>query len=221
MHFSSQQFPSANTNNVMSPFSIHDDLIMTGTGARGKTFCQIYKALALTGSRYRIAAEYKELLDPLYEPKSALTVANGIYIQTGYTIQSAYNTLLSTNYHTTVKSLDFEQSQASADVINNDVSTATHGKIQNIIPASSLSAATRLVLVNSVYFLSKWLHKFPKEQTQDRTFYTDVGASGQIPTMQQTVRALKKSRSTNCTYSASLFFRISLLLLMYLVLTPL
>lgn len=171
----------------MSPFSIHDDLIMAGSGAQGKTLCEILKALDLSGTRYQIAAQYKQLLDPLYAPSSVLKVANGIYVETGLTIRKSYRSLLTINYHTTVKSLDFSQAQASADVINNDVSSATNGKIQNIVSPSSLSAATRLVLVNSVYFLNTWLHKFPKEQTRNRTFHTSVGASKQIPTMQQTV----------------------------------
>lgn len=166
---------------------MHDDLTMAGSGARGKTYCEIYRALDLTGNRNSVAVQYKQLLDPLYEPASALKVANGIYIMDGLTISSDYNALLTTNYHTTVKSLDFEESQESADVINNDVSTATNGKIQNIIPATALTADTKMVLVNSVYFLSKWQHKFPKQQTADRAFYTAVGASGQIRTMQQTV----------------------------------
>lgn len=175
----------------MSPFSIHDDLTIAGSGAQGKTYCEIHKALDLFGSRNRIAVQYKQLLDPLYQPSSALTVANGIYIETGLTIKSSYSLLLSTNYHTTVKSLDFSQAQASADIINNDVSKATNGKIENIISPSSLTADTKLVLVNSVYFLSKWLNPFPKEQTEDRAFYTDADASTQIPTMQQTVSIIK------------------------------
>lgn len=172
----------------MSPFSIHDDLIMAGSGAQGKTYCEIIRALSLSGSRNHIAEEYKTLLDPLYNPSSALKVANGIYINSKFTIKSAYNSLLTTNYHTAVKTLNFAQAAASADTINTDVSTATNGKIQNIIPANSLSADTRLVLVNSVYFNNKWLHKFPKRQTENRAFYTDVGAGSQLPTMQQTVR---------------------------------
>lgn len=190
----------------MSPFSIHDDLIMAGSGAQGKTYSEIHKALDLSGTRNQIASEYKTLLDPLYKTSSVLKVANGVYVDSGLKINNAYRSLLTTNYHTNVKSLKFADSQASADVINNDMSSATNGKIQDIMPASSLSSDTRLVLVNSVYFLSTWLNKFDKYQTTNRIFYTDLSATVQLSTMQQMVK--KNIEPVSINFIITHIFRI-------------
>lgn len=161
---------------------------MAGSGAKGKTFTEIRKALNLAGNRDTIAVSYQQLLDPLYDPASVLKVANGVYIQSGLTIKTDYSDLLTTHYHTSVKSLDFKQPQDAAGVINSDVSTATNGLIQDIIDPSTLSASTQIVLVNSIYFKNNWLHPFPAANTQPQTFYAgDPSNSIQIATMEQSV----------------------------------
>lgn len=184
-----QQLTSPQANSVISPFSVDVDLIMAGSGAKGKTFNEIRKTLDLSGNINSIASDYKTLLDPLYVPASVLKVGNGVYVQTGLTINSAYSDLLTTNYHTTVKSLDFNDPQAAADVINGDVSTATDGLITDIIQAATLSALTEIVLVNSVYFKNSWSNPFNADLTQSQSFYSiaDKSNSIQVPTMQQTV----------------------------------
>lgn len=174
----------------MSPFSVHDDLTMAAVGARGQTFNEMHRALSLSGNRNSFSANYKTLLTPLYAAGSVLTVANGIYIQNDLTLQSAYSNLLSTDFFTTVKTLDFTQPAAAAATINSDVATATHDLIQDIIPAGALSADTKLVLVNAVYFKNTWLHKFKTTDTQLRPFHTAVGASGDITTMRLTVSSV-------------------------------
>lgn len=162
---------------------------MAGSGAVGKTFNEIRKTLELSGNVNSIAADYKELLDPLYDEQSALKVGNGVYIQSGLVINTDYSTLLTTNYHTVVKSLDFTQPQTAADTINSDVSKATYALIQDIIQPSALSADTAIVLVNSIFFKNSWQHPFNEDLTQPKSFYS-AGSTNplQVSTMEQTVR---------------------------------
>lgn len=74
---------------------------------------------------------------------------------------------------TVINSLNFEKSTKSAAVINRFVENKIHGNIKNLIKASMLDASTHLVLVNTVYFEGKWLHKFDRKLTQSHDFYVN------------------------------------------------
>ncbi|KAL8439183.1 hypothetical protein Efla_005434 [Eimeria flavescens] len=70
-----------------------------------------------------------------------------------------------------VEAVDFADAQDAARRINAFVHEHTHGHITQIVDASSLSDATKLVLVNALYFKAPWLTKFAAEQTTEGVFH--------------------------------------------------
>ncbi|EPB68781.1 serine proteinase inhibitor [Ancylostoma ceylanicum] len=66
--------------------------------------------------------------------------------------------------------------------INNFVSGATGGKIKNFIRASSLRAASSL-LVNAIYFMAEWQHKFSKKLSYKAKFFYAEGKTRQVDFM--------------------------------------
>ncbi|XP_037662056.1 serpin B13 isoform X7 [Choloepus didactylus] len=58
-------------------------------------------------------------------------------------------------------------------------------KIKNLFPDGSLSSATKLVLVNTVYFKGQWDTEFKKENTKEEEFWLNKGTSKSVLMMKQ------------------------------------
>jgi serpin B len=70
------------------------------------------------------------------------------------------------------------QPEETRGVINQWFEAATAGLIKDFLPPGSVSAETRCILANSLYFKGVWERKFEAQLTQPRTFhlpdYTEV-----------------------------------------------
>ena len=67
--------------------------------------------------------------------------------------------------------MDFGQSEQSRTAINQWVEEQTNKKIQDLIAPGSISALTKLVLVNAIYFKGDRHVKFDKEKTRKGDFH--------------------------------------------------
>ncbi|KAL8273625.1 hypothetical protein Esti_002447 [Eimeria stiedai] len=87
-----------------------------------------------------------------------------------------------------VHATDFAQAGDAAAEMNGVVAAATRGRINSLISASTVQAS-RLVLLNAVYFNSQWLSPFHAQETVLETFRA-AGEGGllhakEVPFMQQ------------------------------------
>uniref|UniRef100_A0A5F8APE3 Serpin family B member 9 n=1 Tax=Macaca mulatta TaxID=9544 RepID=A0A5F8APE3_MACMU len=74
-------------------------------------------------------------------------------------------------YHAELEELSFiKAAEESREHINTWVSKKTEGKIEELLPGSSIDAETRLVLVNAVYFKGKWDEQFDETYTREMPF---------------------------------------------------
>jgi serpin B len=66
------------------------------------------------------------------------------------------------------------------------VSDVTEGRIENLLPPGSISAATRFVLTNAIYFNAAWLIEFDEADTTDSPFFVLEGDPVEAPLMHVT-----------------------------------
>ena len=62
---------------------------------------------------------------------------------------------------------DYNDGEASAQLINDWVEKKTQSKITDLIKPEWLNSFTRLVLVNAIYFKGDWASKFDIKKTTD------------------------------------------------------
>ena len=186
------QIKSQKGNLIYSPASIESALAMTSAGARAATATEMTKVLHLPSDSNLAATQFSSLLAEWAQTDASgpiLNVSNHLWVQQDYALVPAYAALTHDKYFAPVDSLDFKQGATSAQKINAWVSQSTRGKITNLISPRSITAATRLVLTNAVYFKGKWSEPFEKSATQDGTFTTDDGARVTVPLMNHTFDA--------------------------------
>lgn len=158
-------------NLIFSPFSIATAFSMVAAGAAGNTRAELEAALgaepgwdeARNGldQVVRTARQVPEGATPL-----ELDIANTPYGQPGFDFETEFIQTLSENYGAIMKLLDFgADPEAARAAINQDVETATQGRIADLLPQGSISDLARLVLVNTVFFKGAWIDEFQTEST--------------------------------------------------------
>ncbi|MCL1960305.1 MAG: serpin family protein [Desulfovibrionaceae bacterium] len=178
----------ANQNLFFSPFSISEALAMTYAGAKGGTASELQSAMHFTLPDARLHAAFDALDLALTTPRSpertgaaplTLNIANSMWGEATLAFEQPFLDTLATDYGAGIYRADFIHAPDTARTTINDwVAQKTADKIQNLLPSGFITDATRLVLVNAVYFNARWSSPFSPDATAAGTFH---GASGDTP----------------------------------------
>ncbi|KAM6218165.1 serpin B12-like [Rhynchocyon petersi] len=115
-----------------------------------------------------------------------LSIANRLYGDQGFPICPEYLDGVIQFYHTTIESVDFQKdAEKSRQQINFWVECQSQGKIKEIFSKDAIDNATVLVLVNAVYFKTKWENYFDTKDTVDATFSLNENEKKSVKMMNQ------------------------------------
>lgn len=173
-------------NLAISPASITTALAMTYGGARASTATAMAAAMHLSSTPDATLAAAGALIRHWNDPSRTsyeLAVANRLFGDTSYTFHEAYLTATRDEMGAELERLDFQHAFGAARIaINGWVSDQTHARIPELLPDGSVTEATRLVLVNAVYFHGQWQLPFDEARTENRPFHARA-AEPSVPTM--------------------------------------
>ncbi|KAG4075008.1 hypothetical protein HA402_014587 [Bradysia odoriphaga] len=101
-----------------------------------------------------------------------VSVANGVFVQQGFSIRPDYQSAVLSVYKSSMKSLDFTRDGVYATKYINDwVNEKTNGKIPEIV--NFFQPDTKLVLASAFYFKAMWESTFIEGATGPKDFYPD------------------------------------------------
>jgi serpin B len=119
-------------------------------------------------------------------PFVGLRVANRLFGAKALTLDAAYLERTRATFGAPLQALDFESSPEGArSQINQWVEAETDGKVRDLLPVGALGALTRLVLVNALHFLGRFLQPFDPERTENEPFYVMANVTKPKPLMRQ------------------------------------
>lgn len=179
-----------NNNNVFfSPYSISSALAMTYEGARGATAEEMQSVFYFpdvkTEHRAAAAAIYNKL--NAAQADYTLRTANALWVENDYQLLETYTEPVTKYYAGNVRNLDFATAaDESRKTINTWVADNTEDKIKDLIPPGMVTAATRLVLTNAIYFKGDWETQFDELLTRDQDFRVNSEKTVQVPMMRLT-----------------------------------
>ncbi|XP_063779112.1 leukocyte elastase inhibitor isoform X2 [Pseudophryne corroboree] len=177
-HFSLDLFKTLSQNNpkgniFYSPISISAAMAMVYMGTKGKTAEQISKAMHFDGIK-DLHTNFQTLNAEINKKSSssyALHLANQLFGEKTFNFQTEFLSSLQSLYHAKLGTVDFITAwEAARKEINTWVSEQTKGKIPEVLPAGSVDASTKLVLVNAIYFKGDWAKKFDTTNTKEVPF---------------------------------------------------
>lgn len=110
-------------------------------------------------------------------------IANKIYVAKNFSVLPSYLRIAKEIYKAGIQNVNFADNKGTANLINRWVEDQTNKKIQNLVSPGSLSASTKLVLVNTIYLNAKWVIPFPTYLTDISTFHLRHGSTKNVSMM--------------------------------------
>jgi serpin B len=183
-------------NIFFSPYSISMALGMAYSGARGQTALDIASVLhfnlpvQVVNRTFQSVTEMISLgsmPEMVTGDPFTMAISNGLWVQEGYEILENFVSSASGSYGAPAKNLDFSgDAEGSREIINTWVAENTMNRILNLLPAGVLSADTRVVLTNAVYFKASWRYPFNENATSDGRFILEDDSAVVVPMMTNT-----------------------------------
>jgi serpin B len=181
-------------NASLSPYSISQALAMAWAGARGTTEDQMSRVLHFSLPQERLHPAFDALDLAITSPSAladqgqfVLTLANSVWADRTFSLLPGYLDTLAVNYGAPVRLVDFINAPQTARLaINQWVGQETAGLIPQLLGPLDISAYTRVVLTNAIYFKAKWNSPFSKNGTAPGTFHLADGTDLTVDTMVQT-----------------------------------
>ena len=114
-----------------------------------------------------------------------LAIANSLWVEKSFALSKDFQQTIQQFYGSSeVNACDFlNKAEAEGLRINSWVQEQTRDKIKDIIPPGALSADTRLVIANAIYFKGDWVKAFDKSQTTPAPFTHADNRAGQVNMM--------------------------------------
>jgi len=178
-------------NLFFSPYSISLALAMTYAGARDNTAIEMAETLHFTLQQDHLHPAFKTLGEKLsvHDENINLTIANALWGQVGYPFLSEFHDTLAKSYDAPLRLTDFVDAPEEARTgINDWVREETEGKIEDLMGPGTITADTRLVLANAIYFKGTWKLQFDAEKTELAPFYRLDGRQVKVPMMRMKER---------------------------------
>ncbi|XP_015233742.1 neuroserpin [Cyprinodon tularosa] len=182
------QAAGSQENIIFSPLSVAVALGMVELGAGGASLEEIREAVGfnhmLPGLEFSLLQNLTEALSD-DDAHYVIRFANALFLQEGISFNPEFLHLMKKYFRAEVENVDFSESSAVADRINNWVENHTERKIRSLLSAEDFSSITRLTLVNAVYFRGSWKNQFRPENTRTFSFSRDDGSEVQTLMMYQ------------------------------------
>ncbi|XP_060933734.1 leukocyte elastase inhibitor-like [Limanda limanda] len=162
--------PSGNV--FLSPLSISSALAMVYLGARGDTAAQMAKALSFSSGE-AVHADFETLIAGINSPSASyiLKTANRLYGEKTENFLPQFLEATCKYYQADLKTVDFiGAAEASRKEINTWVEQQTENKIKDLLKPGTVSAMSRLALVNAIYFKGNWMNRFDEANTKEMPF---------------------------------------------------
>lgn len=171
-----QKLRTSGENLFFSPYSISSALAMTYSGARGDTATQMAETLHFPIEQDALHPAFANLATHFQDIQAngnvTLNIANALWIQQGFDLLDAFVHVIKEHYQAGVFQVNFQEAHEEIRAeINAWVAEQTNQKIKDLLAPGTLSALTRLVLTNAIYFKGNWATQFDKEQTQEESFW--------------------------------------------------
>jgi len=178
-------------NIAIAPLSISTALSMVYAGARGETQTQMGRVLGFALPEGPLNEAFGDLSSELLRRQELdgiqLSVADGLWLQRGFSVLPAFVSILEANYGAGARLVDFLGDYgASRDDINQWVASQTRGKIRAAVGPERPDPRPVLVLVNAVYFEGRWDDPFRPTRTTVAPFYLEGGSEVEAYMMRKT-----------------------------------
>lgn len=176
---------------IFSPLSLQYALAMAANGASGETREEIVNSLGYGKEIDELNTFCNKLLNelPALDLDVDLILSDAVIISDKYKVKGAYERILNGTFYAPVEYLDAKDKQKTVDRINDWASRNTKGVISPFISADEISDNFAAIILNALYFKSKWCKLgnaemfLPENTLKNHPFYLLDGGNSKVDYM--------------------------------------
>lgn len=170
-------------NVVLSPFSLHGALSMVAYGAKGQTRDELLAALRMAlpypvRNRDSLHTAFAYLRGYLVNESRAFAAANIVVHAAGLRTNASYAKGVAENYRGDIAAMDFAKPAEAVREINAWVGKHTDGAVAELLSGQTVTADTKLLVLNAVVFRGRWAEAFSPADTAPGDFHAAGGKVG-------------------------------------------
>jgi serpin B len=183
-----RQTLNQNENHFISPASVSVAMSLAYRASGGTTAQQMRDVLSYTASPTEYLQATASLLKAMNFKKAGreLATANSIWIDRSVILRPDYLADTQNLVGSAVEQADFRGNPDDArKTINRWVEIQTHDRIKDLLAQPHVTAATRSILVNTIYWKANWALPFAKSATRKEPFREQSGKKVKIDLMHQ------------------------------------
>jgi len=183
--FKEERLASPGENILISPYSVQTALFMAQNGAQGSTLSQMLDIMGGTDCTVEELNEFHSDLNTDMVEQSGqpdLSVVNAyFYDDRRISVESSFLAAISEHYEAETEILDFSESEASVEQINDWVKTQTNEKIEELL--DRINPEDIAFIINALYFRADWAIPFPESDTDVGIFTKADGTETEVEFM--------------------------------------
>ncbi|XP_069695553.1 leukocyte elastase inhibitor-like [Periplaneta americana] len=171
-------------NVIVSPVVLYNTLSILQQGAEDRS--QIELSNVLHSGPVQNKGGYGKVLRAIQVgnlPEMKLHMASKMYLAKKYDIRPEFLDTVELDFQANIENVDFEKIASAAAAMNAWVNSSTHGNIDSIVTGGQVTSNQEMVVLNAVYFSSKWDEPFSKWNTTMSAFNPSPGVLHKVPTM--------------------------------------
>jgi len=163
-------------NVVISPFSINSILYMCYLGSSGNTQRNMQQVMGIKTSPQSLSKHFGDYLSSLHSGESlsngySLGLNNGMWIQKNLTVLQDYRTTVKDGFDGYISDVDFAKPAQVVYAVNNEITKASKGRINDFLDAGDIDSGMRMLLTNVYYFKGEWKFPFSSARTRQAVFH--------------------------------------------------
>jgi len=171
-----------------SPFNVNGCLGMVLAGARGETEASLAKGLhcdELRGDRVHAGIAALNSSAVTRGDGVNVSIANRVFADNQFQVEDGFKNVTEQTYGAQARNLAIRaDNEGSRQVINEQITADTNGKIKDLLPEGALTSDSVMVLTSAIHFKGDWKTAFDKNNTYAERFAGSKG--GQVDMMHQT-----------------------------------
>lgn len=177
-----------NENHFLSPASVSVAVGLAYRGARGMTAAELEKTFHFVKQPRDYLRANGQVLETMTfaGPRRELRTANAVWLQEGMPLLLEYEQDIAAFAKAGLQRVNFRADADAARLkVNGWVAESTRDKIRDLLQPADVTADTRAILVNAIYWKGAWASDFDKSQTKPERFTVLNGDHVSAPLMHQ------------------------------------
>ncbi len=171
---SAKRLLTGDKNSCYSPASLYFALAACAAGASGETQKEMLDALGVKDIE-ELCEGCRTLFKRIWidSDSTQVKMTNALFVDDGFSgLKESYAERVTNDFYASLRTVDFSKTAKTKEIISKYISDNTAGKLEY---RGEVDPETEVSIINTLYFISRWIDPFEKSNTKKEVFHSPDG----------------------------------------------